>query len=140
MHPLAIKPPPFVPPTEETPLPCTTRPDVYFAPDHPESHKDRMERIAAAQLLCAGCDEERRAACAAWARTHREWGVWGGRTERQNGYKPRNHSAGPGTGHSAAVCGTEAGARAHYRRGERPCAACGAAARQAAAERKRGAA
>ncbi|MFE7659665.1 WhiB family transcriptional regulator [Streptomyces celluloflavus] len=117
MHP-AITPPPFVPPTDETPLPCTNYPELYFDPDHRESRTARHERVTAAQLLCASCDPERRTACATWARQHREWGVWGGKTEKQNGYRPSRRNA------RRDGCGTAGGARAHYRRDEKPCPVC----------------
>ncbi|WP_369382828.1 WhiB family transcriptional regulator [Streptomyces sp. cg36] len=90
---IAVQPPPFVPLPEELPLPCASRPDLYFAPDRFESRTERAERTADARRLCAGCPAELRTACAAWARDHHEWGIWGGLTESQNGYDPHRAAA-----------------------------------------------
>ena len=78
----------FVPRTDDTPLPCTSQPDLYFAPAGNELPLQKAERVKAAARLCAACRPEERERCASWARSHREWGIWGGRTEDENGYTP----------------------------------------------------
>ncbi len=85
---IPLQPPPFVPYLEDLPLPCATRPDLYFPPDRFESRAERADRIASARLLCASCPTRLRASCAAWARKHHEYGIWGGHSEAENGYSP----------------------------------------------------
>ncbi|MFF4205695.1 WhiB family transcriptional regulator [Streptomyces sp. NPDC001668] len=62
-------------------MPCqTTDPEVFQDREH--------QRLA--KSLCAGCDLKR--ACRRYARTHREWGTWGGETNEERaaaGYLPR---------------------------------------------------
>ena len=56
------------------------------------------------------------------------YGVWGGLSERDRRYHrskgqlPLRPSQDPKP--EGELCGTEAGAKRHYRRGERPCLAC----------------
>ena len=95
-----------------------------FFPDTPNNH------ARAAKAICETCpvvDE-----CLQWALDNNEQGVWGGLTDNQRknlrrklGMKPKRVDA---------ICGTAAGARAHYRDLEVPCAPCR---RAAAEERKR---
>ncbi|MEY9873992.1 hypothetical protein ABH931_003486 [Streptacidiphilus sp. MAP12-33] len=82
----------FVPPTTEGVLPCTRDPDLFFAPDGTESTAERALRVEGARRLCGECPHERRRLCRAWAHLRREWGIWGGRTEQENGYAPAAHT------------------------------------------------
>ncbi|GAA0423734.1 WhiB family transcriptional regulator [Streptomyces luteireticuli] len=82
----SIRPPSYVPRSEDARLPCVDAPELFFDPDHTERRAERRARIAAARVLCAACPI--RATCADWAREHREWGIWGGRTAEEHGYRP----------------------------------------------------
>ncbi|MEU3355257.1 WhiB family transcriptional regulator [Streptomyces sp. NPDC037389] len=84
--PIKISPPPYVPHSDDARLPCTTAPDLFFPPDRPERQKEQLERAAAAKALCFRCPV--RTACGDWAREHQEFGIWGGRTEADHGYRP----------------------------------------------------
>ncbi|MFQ6194858.1 WhiB family transcriptional regulator [Streptomyces sp. NPDC000405] len=83
---IKITPPPYVPRSDDTTLPCTTTPDLFFPPDRPERHAEHAQRIAAAKALCFRCPV--RTTCGEWAREHKEWGIWGGHTEEEHGYRP----------------------------------------------------
>ncbi|MEU2867768.1 WhiB family transcriptional regulator [Streptomyces olivoreticuli] len=86
MLPIQIAPPPYVPRTEDYRLPCTAAPDLFFPPDGQEQPGEHADRVEAAKRLCSGC--VMRTECAAWARDHREPGIWGGRTEAEQDYRP----------------------------------------------------
>lgn len=73
----------------------------------------------AAKRICAECPVK--LPCREWAIENNEWGIWGGLSWNQR----RQQRSGPHIEH-----GTAAGARAHYRIGERPCRDCAAAALQ----------
>ncbi|MFI9204019.1 WhiB family transcriptional regulator [Streptomyces sp. NPDC053048] len=85
---LAIKitPPPYVPRSEDARLPCTDQPELFFPPDRQEPPAEQAARVTAAKALCFRCPV--RVACRDWALEHHEWGVWGGRTEGEQGYRP----------------------------------------------------
>ncbi|PSJ29573.1 hypothetical protein B7P34_06810 [Streptosporangium nondiastaticum] len=93
MPPIKITPPPYVPRSNEYRVPCATAPALFFPPDRQELPKEYAERVAAAKEVCSGCAI--RSTCGAWAREHREWGIWGGRTEAEHAYRPtsRRHVA-----------------------------------------------
>ncbi|MEU2514327.1 WhiB family transcriptional regulator [Streptomyces syringium] len=84
--PIKITPPPYVPRSDEARLPCTAAPDLFFPPDRPERHVEHLRRVAAAKALCRHCPV--RTGCGEWARDHQEWGIWGGHTEDEHGYRP----------------------------------------------------
>lgn len=74
-----------------------------------------------AKQVCRGCDV--RIECLEWALAHDErFGVWGGLSPRQRAGLRRQRGLPPAR--QVAPCGTEAGGKAHRRRGERPCASC----------------
>lgn len=106
-----------------------TDPEVWF----PEKGGSN----AAAKELCRRCENED--ACLTWAIEHDEqWGVWGGKSY----YERRNLAAKKTTARPSRDIrhGTDAGYRAHQRRGDvvpesDPCG-CRRAARVAAAERE----
>lgn len=71
---------------------------------------------AKALRICRTC--EVRAECLQHALTAVEqYGVWGGKTEQELREMRKMRKRPP-------VCGTEAGYRNHFRRGEKPCGAC----------------
>ena len=81
---------------------------------------DDYEGIKAAKRLCLGCPILKD--CAEWAIAKNEtFGIWGGMTpyERKIERRQRNYKARTSIEH-----GTPRGAKAHYRRGEKPCEAC----------------
>lgn len=99
-------------------------PELFF----PEKGGSARE----AKRICTRC--EVRAECLAYALAHAErFGIWGGLSERER--RRLDHGRRPGR---VARCGTESGARAHYRRGEIPCPACREAAYQASVLRREG--
>lgn len=83
----------------------------------------RRQELAALAAICADCPVI--AECAETAARSRAYGFWAGRWW-------------DGTGEDMVVDvhGTEAGARRHQRRGERPCPSCARASALRAAERK----
>ncbi|MCA6090963.1 WhiB family transcriptional regulator [Streptomyces sp. SCA3-4] len=83
---IKITPPPYVPRSDEYRVPCTDEPEHFFPPDRQEQPAETTARVAAAQAICFRCAI--RTTCAAWARDHREWGIWGGRTEAEQNYRP----------------------------------------------------
>lgn len=103
-------------------LPCRRYdPELFFSTNPSD--------IQLAKSLCRSCPEQ--IACRETARERREFGIWGGEDDKQRakaGYKPRRDRI-------AADCGTEAGAGAHRRAGEKPCTNCRTA--EAAANRLR---
>lgn len=96
-------------------------PQAWF----PDSKKDDR---SLAQQTCAHCPVQ--AECADYAdRLGVTDGIWAG-TEIDR--PPRSHGGPTGTGH-----GTNAGARQHYRRGEKPCPPCARAAYEYKRETRR---
>ncbi|MFI1798478.1 WhiB family transcriptional regulator [Streptomyces sp. NPDC020379] len=83
---IQITPPPYVPRSDEYRVPCTDAPEHFFPPDRQEQPDETTARVAAAQAICFRCAI--RITCATWARDHREWGIWGGRTEAEQNYRP----------------------------------------------------
>ena len=59
---------------------CVGRTGLFFAP-HAESAKQRERREAQARALCLQCP--RLEPCRTWARSHREYGFWGGESEEE---------------------------------------------------------
>lgn len=86
MLPFKISPPPYVPRSDDYRVPCTTAPELFFSPDRQERPDEHATRVAAAKRICSGCTI--RATCGAWALENREWGIWGGHTEAEHGYRP----------------------------------------------------
>ncbi|MEU5424215.1 WhiB family transcriptional regulator [Streptomyces olivoreticuli] len=86
MQPIKITPPPYVPRSDNYKVPCVDAPTLYFSPDWPERQDEATARVAAARALCFSCAI--RTTCGEWGRDHREWGIWGGRTEDEHGYRP----------------------------------------------------
>lgn len=96
---------------------------------YPERGRDDTD----AKLCCYDCPV--REACLTYALHRDEAGIWGGKSEeqrkalrRQLGITPKRE---PSISH-----GTNAGARAHYRAGEKPCRDCADAQRIAERERR----
>ena len=96
-------------------------PDAWFPPKEQPSQETRE----AARAMCEGCPVI--ADCLAYALTSpvMEHGIWGGMTE----YDRRMLRRGVGLSTRPAnpiypLCGTEAGAKVHERRGEKRCPAC----------------
>lgn len=105
----------------EDALCAQTDPELFF----PEKGKDNRR----AKQVCAACPVRRQ--CAEWALSSPEHleGIWGGlsvneRKALRRANRPQREPK--------RSCGTAAGARQHYRLGERPCEACLWAARMAA--------
>lgn len=90
---------------------------------------ERGQSTDIAKSICSGCPVA--GPCLNYALEHGETvGIWGQLSERQRREvrKARGISARP---RKTAPCGTEAGAKAHYRRGETPCIGCREAANAA---------
>lgn len=108
-----------------------TDPDAFF----PESGGEGQALTRQARKVCNNC--EIRNPCLQWALDNDEAGTWGGLTERQrqrltaNRPRPRPARELPLINH-----GTEAGRRAHNRRGEKACGPCLSAAAAAKQERR----
>ena len=67
---------------------CRGRSDLFF-PRRGERPERRDRREAAARALCQECPV--RDMCRDWARRNREYGLWGGESERERaaaGYRP----------------------------------------------------
>lgn len=118
------------------PLPCTTQPCLFHAPDNGRADNNgiKAKRIAKAVDLCLDCPLM--LDCRQWARTHRVRGVAGGETEEERaaaGYRPKKLP-----GEDKPDCGTEAGAKWHRRYGTgTPCSSCCVAEADAHRGRKR---
>jgi WhiB family transcriptional regulator, redox-sensing transcriptional regulator len=59
---------------------CAGRTGLFFAP-HAESAKQRERRETQARALCLVCPCLE--PCRTWARSHREYGFWGGESEEE---------------------------------------------------------
>lgn len=96
----------------ESALCAQTDPSIFF----PEN---KGEHSREAKAICGACDV--RESCLAYALRRPEWGIWGGTTatERQTLRRQLGIRLQPAITH-----GTPAGARAHYRAGEKPCQSC----------------
>ena len=90
------------------PVPCATRPDLF--------HSDDPADVARAVDLCLDCPLM--LACRDWARAQGEYGVAGGETEAERAAAGRKPVRNAKTKALSKGCGTEAGAKAHRRRGE----------------------
>jgi len=67
---------------------CQGSTHLFFAPPV-ERPGRKARREGRARALCACCPVQ--PACRSWARTHREFGFWGGETEEERtaaGYRP----------------------------------------------------
>lgn len=67
---------------------CRGETDLFFGPAGEREHA-RDAREGEALAICAGCPA--REECREWARSHREFGIWGGETDWQRahaGYAP----------------------------------------------------
>jgi len=73
---------------------CKGSTHLFFSsPLERPGRKARRERLA--RTLCAACPVQR--PCQAWAREHREFGLWGGETEDERadaGYRPSLRGSG----------------------------------------------
>jgi WhiB family redox-sensing transcriptional regulator len=67
-------------PTTTAEAACVGRTGLFFAP-HAESAKQRERREAQARALCLQCPCLE--PCRSWARSHREYGFWGGESEEE---------------------------------------------------------
>ena len=59
---------------------CKGQTSLFFPP-RAERPQARVRREAQARLLCSTCPVEDR--CRGYARTHREYGLWGGESEEE---------------------------------------------------------
>lgn len=89
--------------------------------------------VLRAKVFCLGCAA--REQCLDYALRNPVVGVWGGKSEKQRVRLRRER--GIRLSDRSIDHGTEAGARAHYRRGEKPCASCRRAATSESARRVR---
>lgn len=99
-------------------------PEIFFP--------DEGEKPFAAIEVCRRCPVRKQ--CLEWALREREpYGVWGGTTAKRREELNRGRGR---RGKSRPRCGTESGARSHYRHRETPCGPCLEAANAAARRRK----
>lgn len=114
-----------------TNLPCRTDPELFMAPDGQRAGTGPYERrVAKAKALCAACPV--RIAYREEGRRLRALGVWGGEDDVERTKTGRK----PVKARVPAQCGTEAGDKAHRRKGETPCVRCSEAASAAWQRRK----
>ena len=83
---------------------------------HPEKGQSNVE----AKRICNSCPVID--ACLEYALRYPEMGIWGGLSESQRDRIRKERGIRFLSGQ--VKCGTEAGARAHYRRDEKPCPRC----------------
>lgn len=111
--------------------------DALCAQADPESFFPEAQGQTAesrkAKAICRKCPVITQ--CYDYALHNAEWGIWGGTSMNERIKARKRHGI---TLFSGWVeHGTEAGARAHYRRRERPCPECLDAANRAARERQK---
>jgi len=87
-------------------------PELWF-PDRGESNK-------VAKSVCRQCPVKEQ--CLQEALMTPDYGIWGGTSEAERAQMRRELGIKLPSGHIRH--GTEAGARQHYRKGERPCSEC----------------
>lgn len=109
-------------------LPCAADPDLWFSDD--------IEDQALAQRVCRACPA--REACGKLGANGREWGIWGGTTERARVLAGHPPGAWPSRRPLALVpnCGTKAGYRHHLDHDQLPCPLCRKALRAARRDRQ----
>ena len=110
---------------------CTDTPLHWWFPE--TNGRNRTTRQAL--NLCRTCTVA--TDCLRWAVFNNETGIWGGTNDKQRRDIRRRYgikAQQPNAIHSSH--GTEAGARAHYRRGEPVCPDCAHASRQATRQRR----
>lgn len=75
------------------PVPCTSEPDLFHAPDDPHASRGARgrTRTSAARRLCRSCPVM--ALCRAWGRDHRELGIWGGENDMERNRARRSGTA-----------------------------------------------
>lgn len=125
--------------TPAKPLPCTTQPDLFHAPDEGRAdvNDHKADRLHAAVELCLQCPLM--IACRDWARINRQSGVWGAETdeERADAISASQALLAPVVERNRPDCGTPAGAMWHRRYDpDGPCPLCRRAASQADRERR----
>lgn len=100
--------------------PCVGQGHLFFAPNNGETSTARRDRVAAAIAVCRTCPLIEQ--CRTGARQRGEAnGIWAG-VDLDSKRKPNPKPRGPGP--QPIVHGSPNGAKAHYRRGERPCDQC----------------
>jgi WhiB family transcriptional regulator, redox-sensing transcriptional regulator len=85
----------------------------------------RGDSLRPAMNVCQACPVK--AECLEWALHHENFGVWGGQSERARRTMRRKRGISlklPQLATYGGGCGTAAGARAHYYRGEPLCEPC----------------
>lgn len=96
---------------------CRENPDLMFPKGSFPYARATKTAVEEAKAVCAGCPVLEQ--CRAYtARVRPTYGVWAGEF-----FQDKNRSAGTSWA-PAAACGTLAGHRVHYRRGEKPCGRC----------------
>lgn len=75
------------------PVPCTSEPDLFHAPDDPYASRGERgrRRTSAARSLCRACPVT--ALCREWGRRHREFGIWGGENDVERNRARRSGAA-----------------------------------------------
>lgn len=125
--------------TRPKPLPCTTQPDLFHAPDEGRADVNdrKTDRVQAALELCLDCPLM--IACRDWARANRQFGIWGGETdEERTSASAVSHLPAPDVQRYRPECGTPAGATWHRRYDpDGPCSRCKQAACDADRERRK---
>ena len=91
--------------------------------DHDKFFPDNGTSSAEAKHICSMCDVVAECLSYALRAPYGLHGVWGGTTERQRRELRRERGM-PAPREDRIEHGTEAGARAHQRREERPCSRC----------------
>ena len=86
--------------------------DIFFPDKKGENPRE-------AKAICEAC--EVKDPCLQYALRRPEWGIWGGTTARERQIMRRDLGI---RLQPVITHGTAAGARAHYRAGEKPCQAC----------------
>ena len=101
---------------------ATVDPELFF-PDKAGAKAFDAKRV------CRVCPVQ--APCLEWALENNEVGIWAGTSENQRRMLRRERGMRLPNDHRSPIeHGTNAGARAHYRAGEKPCAECEEAALQ----------
>ena len=91
--------------------------------DHDTFFPDNGSSSAEAKRICGMCEVSTECLTYAIRAPYAIHGVWGGTTEKERRDLRRRHGIAPPR-EDRLDHGTAAGARAHQRRGERPCSRC----------------